>query len=398
MTSPAPASPTAPAPTAPPTAPAPPVAAPPPSLRTRWRAARRLPSALLAIVGPALVALLTVFVIARPSDAAFAVAGGVAAAVVVADVIVVLDRRRLIGVAALVTHGLLAALLATYRAAPLAAPPPLLGDLPAASPPADMSLAALPTGVIHRTAAFAYRGGSPFDRRDFAMTAVLVRHPQGDLLIDTGLGRELDAQLPRMPRRFRAVSRIDRGRPAAEQLAAAGHDRARLRGILLTHAHWDHVSGVPDFPGVPVLVTAEEQAFIADGGWITAIARSATAARYQTYPFDGGPYLGFARSHDVYGDGAIVVVPAPGHTPGSVIVFVALPDGRRYAFVGDLCWQREGIVEREERPWLVRREADHDPAAVRVALLRMAAIAARFPTITLVPAHDARALAELPTL
>jgi glyoxylase-like metal-dependent hydrolase (beta-lactamase superfamily II) len=32
------------------------------------------------------------------------------------------------------------------------------------------------------------------------------------------------------------------------------------------------------------------------------------------------------RTHRVcYGDGSIVVVPAPGHTPGSVITFVTLP-------------------------------------------------------------------------
>jgi glyoxylase-like metal-dependent hydrolase (beta-lactamase superfamily II) len=133
------------------------------------------------------------------------------------------------------------------------------------------------------------------------------------------------------------------------------------------------------------------------GGWITAIARS-VAARYEVYDFEGGPYLGFPRSHDVFGDGSVVVVPAPGHTPGSVIVFVALADGRRFAFVGDLAWQREGITEREERPWLMRRTADGDPAQVRDNLLRMTAVAEQFPQITLVPAHDVRGFAGLPRL
>src|SRR5262249_48036697 len=131
----------------------------------------------------------------------------------------------------------------------------------------------------------------------------------------------------------------DAGRPAADQLDAAHYDRARLRGILLTHAHWDHVSGVADFPQVPVLITADERRFVDDGGWVMAIARGLRDVRYELYDFEGGPYLGFPRSHDVYGDGAVVVVPAPGHTPGSVIVFVALPTGRRFAFVGDLAWQ-----------------------------------------------------------
>src|SRR5204862_1533290 len=119
---------------------------------------------------------------------------------------------------------------------------------------------------------------------------------------------------------------------------------------------------------------------------------------YEEYGFEGGPYLGFPRSHDVYGDGAIVIVPAPGHTPGSVIVFLTLPTGKRYAMVGDLAWQREGITEREERPWLTRKIADADEAGVREGLLRMAAIARRSPDLVLVPAHDGRGFAEMPAL
>jgi len=51
-------------------------------------------------------------------------------------------------------------------------------------------------------------------------------------------------------------------------------------------------------------------------------------------------YMGLTQSRDLYGDGSIVIVPAPGHTPGSVVVFVTLPGGARYAFVGDLADER----------------------------------------------------------
>jgi glyoxylase-like metal-dependent hydrolase (beta-lactamase superfamily II) len=290
------------------------------------------------------------------------------------------------------------ALASTFTACPVPEPPAFEGELPAASPPVGMALFQLPTGVTHRSAAFAYRGGSFSDKRDFSMTAVLIKHPKGDVLIDTGLGSAIDSQIPLMPFWFRAMTSFTRSQSAREQLDVAGYDITKLRGLLLTHAHWDHASGIPEFPDVPVLVTEDERTFIDQGGWITSIARSFTGVRYETYAFDGAPYLGFSKSHDLYGDGSIVIVPAAGHTPGSVIVLVALPGDARYAFLGDLVWQREGITERQERPAIQRSLADSDPEAVRELILGVAAISRRFPEMTLVPAHDQRGFASIPRL
>jgi N-acyl homoserine lactone hydrolase len=116
----------------------------------------------------------------------------------------------------------------------------------------------------------------------------------------------------------------------------------------------------------------------------------------RTYRFEDGPYLGFPRSFDVWDDGSVVIVPAPGHTPGSVVVFVALPSGERYALLGDLVWQLEGIALPAERPWLPRWLLGEDAARVRDAIARIAAIHKRYPEIQLVPAHDTRALATMP--
>lgn len=123
-----------------------------------------------------------------------------------------------------------------------------------------------------------------------------------------------------------------------------------------------------------------------------------TGIRCEEYGFEGEPYLGFPASHDVYGDGSIVVVPAFGHTPGSVITFVTLPNGTRYAFVGDLVWQLEGITLREERPWISRKLTDSDAEGNRENLLRMIALKERMPELIVVPAHDMRVFAEMPTL
>ncbi|AKT40314.1 MBL fold metallo-hydrolase [Chondromyces crocatus] len=291
----------------------------------------------------------------------------------------------------------IAALLRTCASAPLPAGPALAVQLPPATPPAGMTLHRLPTGFVHRRAASAYRGGSFFEERNSAVIAALIAHPRGDLLIDTGFGRDIDAQFQRLPLAFRLVTTYERALPAVEQLRAAGYEPNELR-ILLTHAHWDHTSGLADFPTTPVLITREERRFVDEGGVRTVVARSTSAVHYEEYDFEGGPYLGYPKSHDLYGDGAIVVVPAPGHTPGSVIVFVSLPAGKRYAFIGDLAWQREGVVEREERPWIWRLAVDSDEAKVRDGLVHLSALSAQFQEITIVPAHDARGFADLPLL
>lgn len=292
----------------------------------------------------------------------------------------------------------LALFLRTFSASPLPKPEPYTGPLPSATPPKELALFAMVTGVNHRVAAFGYRGGSFFDRRDFSMAGTLVKHPKGDLLIDTGFGRKIDEQFRTMPWLFRAITSYSLWQPAADQLSAAGYDQKSLRAILLTHSHWDHVSGLPDFPGVPVWVTPQEREFIRKSGSMD-FCKLFTGIRYEEYGFEGGAYLGFPQSHDVYGDGSIVVVPAPGHTPGSVIVFVTLSNGTRYAFVGDLVYQLEGITLREERSWLVRKMgADEDAAGNRKNLLHMIALKERLPDLIIVPAHDARGFAELPKL
>jgi len=351
---------------------------------------------IFAIAGPGPLCLMTALYAGRPSTLFLATGITLALAILACDGWIIVRRHWITGAFAVMAQIALLMFVHGYVAAPLPRPSPLSDPLPPASPPVGMAIYTLPTGVNHRTAAFARRGGSPWEKWDSVLTAVLVRHPQGDVLIDTGLGREIGSQLKQMPFLFRLGTDLEQARPAADQLDASGYDRKRLRYILLTHAHWDHVSGVPDFPGVPVLVTAAEHRFIDDGGLPTATARSANPLSFQDYPFDGGPYLGFDRSHDLYGDGSIVIVSAPGHTPGSVVVFVTLSYGVRYAFVGDLVWQREGVFEREGRPWFESKTLGEDPAALQRSLLRLNAIATRYPQITIVPAHDARGYAGIP--
>ena len=264
--------------------------------------------------------------------------------------------------------------------------------LPAAAPPATMTVHQLPTGSYSTKASMALPCGSRREVLQFAATAVLVQHPAGDILIDAGFGRDVDKHQQMLPRYRHTEHQI--GDPVVTQLTAAGYDPRRLSGILITHSHWDHVSGVSDL-AAPVLITAEEVAYARKAGADTVFQSISPGHELREYTLDSGAYLGFPNSRDLYGDGSIVIVPAPGHTPGSVIVFVAIPTGARYAFIGDLTWRLEGIEHNIDRPLLMQLLADSDRKQVRQDRERIIAIADQ---VHVVPAHDARGFASIPLL
>ncbi len=309
------------------------------------------------------------------------------------------SRRRIIlqalgGLVAVLLIAFLALML-TFRPATLDLPKVDVGPLPPASPPAGMSISALPTGTYDSPAALTYRGGAWGETRHLASTAVLVRHPKGDLLIDTGFGRNVDKHMQLLPAMQRSPHH--NGTPAAVQLAAHGVQPDHLAGIILTHMHWDHASGLDDLKGVPVLETDAGRAFIKSGAKGTEVINSFRGVNYARYAFDGGPYLGFPRSHDVWGDGSVVIVPAPGHTPDSVVVFVNLPSGRRYALVGDLVFQKEGLAIPAEKPWMLRWLIGEDNDEIHEDMALIRAATQKYPQIRAIPAHDLTSFGMLPT-
>ncbi|MFE2179260.1 MBL fold metallo-hydrolase [Streptomyces sp. NPDC059455] len=275
---------------------------------------------------------------------------------------------------------------------PLPMPSAWAGSLPEAAPPSEMALYQLPTGTYETRAAFAFKGGSFRDKRRFAATAILVRHPQGDLLIDAGFGSHVSAHIQSLPRMERAPYQVTG--TASEQLTASDYDRSGLRGVLLTHSHWDHVSGLDELQ-VPIWINEGELQYASEHRGGKVFREVSASHKIHQYELSGPAYLGFSSSFDVYGDGSVVIVPARGHTTGSVIVFVTLPTGKRYAFIGDLTWQIDAIRRRVERPLLLRKLADTDPKLVRDDLLRVIALA---DVMQIVPAHDVTAYDGIPRL
>lgn len=238
-----------------------------------------------------------------------------------------------------------------------------------------------------------------FTRQDnrlwLPVSAYLIEHPQGMVLVDTGWSRAMSPQ-GRFDKEaqisclgswwlYRANQGVvDPGQTVAEQLASRDITPDQLACVLLTHLDCDHVGGLKSLAGAPRVLVAPEELDSIDKDFKSRI-------RYQPRWWDGieletiewndveGP---FGKSFDLFGDGSIVCIAIPGHSDGLFAVKVTGDDGR-FALLcsdgafGERSWQEtllpgigndrakqltslEWIREQSEDPLCVEVLATHD--------------------------------------
>jgi glyoxylase-like metal-dependent hydrolase (beta-lactamase superfamily II) len=175
----------------------------------------------------------------------------------------------------------------------------------------------------------------------FPVFAFLVEHSDGLCLFDTGqTARAAEpGWFPAWYPYFR-LARFELGPAdeAAAQVARLGHDPADVRLIVLSHLHTDHVGGLDAFAGADVIVSRRE--------WERATGVGGRLRGYlpQRWPkevhprlvdLDGPPLGPFPATHDLLGDGRLVLVPTPGHTPSHMAMLVQ-DDSRTLLLAGDV--------------------------------------------------------------
>ncbi|MEH6490879.1 MBL fold metallo-hydrolase [Halopseudomonas sp.] len=251
--------------------------------------------------------------------------------------------------------------------------------------------------------AFTVSGGRWSIERKLVHPALLVDHPQGRFLFDTGLGREIDhafAANSWLNRKLLAYEQLD---PALDQLERAGYQAGDIDFILPSHLHWDHLGGLPDFPDTPVKVLPSGLQEAREHGQRPAFLPEHLQGtrEWQRLQLSDTPYMGFARSLDLFDDQRLVVVELSGHTAGQVGLFVNLDSGRRLFFIGDTSWTLRGVAQNRSRPLFVQwiAHVDSDREANAHVLQQIHQLHQQQPDLLIVPAHDeevARQLAQFP--
>jgi glyoxylase-like metal-dependent hydrolase (beta-lactamase superfamily II) len=252
--------------------------------------------------------------------------------------------------------------------------------------------------AIINTASLRVREGMVFAGGDFGrevtnnFSAIVVQHGKELFLFDSGLGAQVAAQYRQdMPAWQRPFFRYDDPVvPAAVQLAGSG--LPPVSRIILSHSHWDHASGLADFPGAEVWVSPEEREVLGHpgpgvgGAWPSQVATA--GIKWRSLKFASVPHEGFARSLDLFGDGSVVLVPMFGHTSGSVGMFVTTSAQRRFFFVGDAVWSAAALAEGAGKFWPARVLVDHDADATAAVIGQIRRVRKAHPELVVVPAHD----------
>lgn len=182
----------------------------------------------------------------------------------------------------------------------------------------------------------------------------LIEHNSGLCLFDAG--QSARAAKPGYMTRWHPFLRLARfelsnSDEAGAQLRALGHDPASVRWVVLSHLHTDHVGGIAPFSNTEILVSRTEwERFPGLGGRIRGYLPQHWPAGVEPrlVDLDGPPVGPLAGSLDLAGDGSLLLVPLPGHTPGQIGLLVK-GRGGSFLLAGDAAHSMQEFAESHPR-------------------------------------------------
>jgi len=178
------------------------------------------------------------------------------------------------------------------------------------------------------------------------ITAFAIEHPDGLYVVDTGETSDIvrpdyaacDTITGLFYRRnLRFI--VDRQDEIGLQMQRVGLAPERVSAVVMTHLHSDHMGGMGWFEHAPFLIS--EASLNGHSGALmcrvpSAAERIATAYAERTAG-------AFTNSHALTRDGAISIVPTPGHTTGHQSVLIE-DEGKSVCIAGDAAFSRDQVL------------------------------------------------------
>lgn len=248
--------------------------------------------------------------------------------------------------------------------------------LAASAHAADMALGRVNCGTPQAPTAVNERFSDTFAygdmKRQFVYSCYIIKHDNDYLLWDTGHSMSAPNVAPK--------------ESIVDQLAKLNLKPDQIKYVGISHYHGDHTGQVASFPKATLLIGAKE--------W-EAISAPKPGPGVNFQPFEGwikgeNKVEPLALDKDVFGDGSVVVLRTPGHTPGHQALLVKLASGN-YILSGDAVHFRENL-ETDGAPAF-----NFDRAQTVASVQRLKQMATNLKAQIIIQ-HDARDVDMLPVL
>ncbi len=267
-----------------------------------------------------------------------------------------------------------------------------------------MKLYFLSTGFGNVAKGLFVQGGG-FKSVRFPILSVLIQRDSDLVLFDTGVGTRINEEM-RHPIYWgnlffsRCVMRteFDPWQDAlVHQLPKLGFKPSDVKTVIISHLHWDHAGGMRDFPHARYIINRKEWKFATGLSGHALFKNAFIKDQFNDQGLDielvesdpEKPFLNFPASHDVFGDGTMVMVDLPGHSPGLMGLVLTTPSGRRFLFSGDAYYFPEGLEERLPKSTLMQALVSEGPEADE-SIEKLYSLAKSDPGVEIVGSHDYR--------